>query len=360
MTMRVLMLTPAVDMANRLHTGFVHSWVKALARRVDHVEVVCRSAGVMDLPPNVAVTGLDPAMSIPRPRLLMAFQRTISQRIRSVDVVFAHFIPPYALVAVPSARLHGVPIVHWNATTTIYLEVRLAHLLVDRIVTSTPESYPFSGPKVTVIGQGIDFELFSPAANPPGGGRVVVTAGRVTPSKNLEDQIEAAALLLKRPGFEDVVFKVAGDEPPWIHGHRAALEAAIAERGLSGRFQLLGGLPYADIASFYQSATLMLSTSKTGSLDKVVLEAMGCGLPTLVTGRVYAPLLGEDRDLLLADEDDPHDVAERLAHLLSMDPQERRALGLRLRQRAMGPHSLDRLMDQLVVVFGEEIARRRR
>jgi glycosyltransferase involved in cell wall biosynthesis len=358
--MRVLMLTPTIDLADRLNTGFAHDWVKALSRQVENVDVLCRVAGAMDLPSNVTVAGLDSSLSTSRLKLLLAFHRAISRRIRNVDVVFAHFIPPYAIAAVPSARLHGIPLVHWNANKIVHMQMRLAHLLVNRIVTSTPDSYPFSGPKVTVVGQGVDFELFAPPKDPPDGGRVVITVGRLTPSKNLELQIEAASLLLKKPGFEDVTFRAVGDEPWWTHGYYDELEAYIAKRGLAERFQLLGGKPFAEIAASYQGSTLMLSTSKSGSLDKVVLEAMGCGLPVLATGHVFEPLLGEDRDLLLVKDDDPHELAERLAKVLSMDPVERHALGLRLRQHAMENHSLDRLMTNLVAVFREEINRRRR
>ena len=358
--MRVLMLTPTVDLADRLNTGFAHGWVKALARHVEHVDVLCRVAGLMDLPSNVTVTGLDNELNTSRLKLLLAFHQAIGRRIRDVDVVFAHFIPPYVLAAAPSAKLHGVPLIHWNANKITHMQMRLAHLLANRIVTATPDSYPFSGPKVTVIGHGVDFDLFAPAKRSLETGRIVVTVGRLTPSKNLELQVEAAALLLKKPGFEDVIFKAVGDEPWWTDGYCAKLEAYISKLGLAGRFQLSGGRPYAEMASSYQEATMMVSTSKSGSLDKVVLEAIGCGLPALVTGRVFEPLLGEDRDLLFAKDDDPQDLAKRLAQVLSMDPAERRALGLRLRQLAIENHSLEHLMTNLVAVFHEEINRRRR
>lgn len=359
--MRVLMLTPTVDPLNNLNTGFTHVWVEALGRRVEQLYVVCRTAGAVQFPANICVTGVDNAHRGARLGLLPAFHRAVGRYIGQVDVVFSHLAPRYALAAKPNAMLHGVPLVHWDANgmIDIHWQKWLAHLLVDRIVTATPDSYRFSGNKVAVIGHGVDFQQFIPAEAPWTGGRTIVAVGLLTAAKNFESQIDAAAILLKMPGFDDVTFKVAGDEGWWADSHRAKLEARVAGHKLGNRFQFLGGLPYAGIKSLYQEATLTLSTSKTGSLDKVVLEAMGCGLPAVVTGQVYGPLLAEDRELLLAREDDPHDIARRLAILLGMDPVDRRALGLRLRQRALAAHSLEPMMDRLVEVLSEEIATRK-
>jgi glycosyltransferase involved in cell wall biosynthesis len=360
--MRVLMLTPTVDPSNRLNTGFAHVWVEALGRRVDRLEVICRTAGAIRFPDNITVTGVDNLHSAARFGLLPAFHAAISRSIRRVDLVFSHLAPRYALAAAPNVLRHGIPLVHWDANGKIdsHWQKWTAHLLANRIVTAVPEGYRFSGPKVTVIGHGVDFQRFVPAAKPVAGGRTIIAVGMLSPVKNYEAQIDAAALLLKKPGFEDVTFKVAGDEGWWADVHRSKLEARVAAHGLGGRFLFLGGLPYSGIQSIYQDATLALSTSKSGGLDKVVLEAMGCGLPTLATGRVYGPLLGDDRHLLLANEDDPHDLAERLARLLMMSPAEREALGFRLRQRAMAAHAIEPMMDRLVEVFRSEIDRRKR
>lgn len=360
--MRVLMLTPTVDPLNRLNSGFTHAWVEALGRRVEQLTVVCRTAGARQFPDHVKVIGVDSARRSARLGLLPAFHRATSQCIRQMDLVFTHLAPRYALAAAPSVLRHGIPLVHWDANGNVdsHWQKRLAHLVADRIVTATVESYRFTGPKVSVIGHGVDFGRFTPTNHFPEGSRTIVAVGLLAPVKNFEVQIDAAALLLKRTGFEDVTFKVIGEEGWWANSYRPQLEARAARHGLGNRFQFLGGVPYECMVSAYQDASLTLSTSNTGSLDKAVLEAMGCGLPTLVTGVVYAPLLGADQSLLLARKDDPLDIAERLFRLLTMPAAERQGLGLRLRERAKRAHDIENMMDRLVELFRSEIDRRKR
>lgn len=351
--MRVMMLTRLVD-RDDARVGFTHAWIAALAARVAHLDVICQERGAVDLPANVALISAGKERGAGRVGQLLAFQRAIWPRMRRADVVFGHMIPRYTLVAAPATLVFGVPVVQWYTHGHVDAELRLAHALVRRVVTASPESFRLPSQKTTVLGHGIDFERFAPAeAKSPG--RTVLSVGRLSPVKGLETLIDAAGLLLDRPGFEDVTFRVAGDEPDESSGYRAALEARISARGLGGRFQLAGAIPHSEVIPFYQTGSVMVSLSRTGSLDKAVLEAMGCSLPVLVTGVVYASLLGDDVSRLRAREGDAADVADKLADLLARSPEERAALGLTLRARAVKEHSLEGLMDRLVGVF-EEVA----
>jgi glycosyltransferase involved in cell wall biosynthesis len=85
---------------------------------------------------------------------------------------------------------------------------------------------------------------------------------------------------------------------------------------------------------------------------------MLAGKPTIVTNTDFLPLLSEYAGLLylpggLGDDD----LAERLAKLLSLMPEERAVMGARLRERAMQAHSLDGLMDRLATLMQEAVRR---
>lgn len=344
------MLTRMVDKENP-RVGFTHAWIEALAARVIHLDVVCQERGAADLPANVWLGSAGKECGVGRVRQLMAFQQLIWPRMREADVIFGHMIPRYTLVAAPAAISFRVPMVQWYTHGHVGLELRLAHALVQRVVTASPESFRLLSRKTVVLGHGIDFERFSPAQGGPSGERVVLSVGRLSPVKDLETLIDAAALLFEQPGFNDVRFVVAGEEPQNAAGYQAALEARIAARGLGERFQMVGAVPYSEVVALYRASSVMVSLSRTGSLDKAVLEAMGCGLPTLVTGTAYTSLLGDAESRLRAREGDPADIADKLAELLARPSEERASLGVALRARAMAQHSLDSLMDKLVDVF---------
>ena len=70
----------------------------------------------------------------------------------------------------------------------------------------------------------------------------------------------------------DRKLRIAGEGP-----EREELEAYA--RSLGAQVEFLGGLSQLALRDEYRMATLLIHTSKTGSLDKVVLEALACGLP---------------------------------------------------------------------------------
>lgn len=357
--LNVLMLTRKVDRNDRKYSGFTHDWITALASRVEHLEVICKEVGDTDLPPNVRLTHIPPSMTSSRWKMLVPYQRMLWPRIKDADVVFAHPSPQFALAAVPGARAYGVPVVLWYTSGVVKPVLKMAHALVDRIVTASPESYPLPGNHITVTGHGIDLSYFTPPASVNGGDeRLVLGVGRLTPDKDFSTQIEAAARVVQSPGFDDVRFAVVGEEPDWALGERARLEKLIADLKLEERFQLLGGMPYSRMVELYQSSTVLVSTSRVGAVDKVPLEAIGCGLPVIVTEPAYAPVLDADQSFLLAREGDPEDVAEKLSLVLSMPAEERDELTRRLRRQVEEQHDLGVLMDRIVAVFCEEVDRR--
>ncbi|GAB4479211.1 MAG: hypothetical protein Kow00124_24530 [Anaerolineae bacterium] len=355
--MRVLMLTRQVD-REATFFAFTHGWVAALARRVERLEVICQSAGAVDLPDNVSLHSLGKDAGISKGAQLRALQRLLGQLLRHTDVIFSHMIPRYALLAAPGALRFRVPMVQWYTLGHTNLELRLAHAIVRRVVTASRESFPLPSRKVTPIGHGIDFTRFTPAEG-PAAARQVLAVGSLTPWKGIETLIDAAALLTARPGFEDVTFTWLGGELPaplTPPGYRAAIEARIAERGLAGRFRLAGPVSYPDLPDLYRGAAALAHLSGTGSIDKAPLEALGCGIPLVATDAVYRDVLGDEAGRLMARPADAADVASRLGDLLALAPEERRALALRLRERAVEQHGLEGMMDRLVRVLAEAAA----
>jgi glycosyltransferase involved in cell wall biosynthesis len=353
--MRVLMLTRRIDREDWL-AGFAHGWVAALAAhpRIERVEVICLELGAYDLPGNVRVTSMGKERGAGRLRELLTAQRTIARAIRHVDVIFAHMIPRYALIAAPWAKLFGVPLVLWYTHLGASAELRLAYRLVDRLVTASPESFTLPGRKVTVIGHGIDLSRFFPADDAPAE-RLVLAVGRLSPIKHYEALIAAAARLAVRPGFEDVRVAIAGGVTPQHPDYAASLQALIADLRVGERIELLGPVPYEQMPALYRRAAVTANLCPTGGVDKVVLESMASGVPAVVHNETFLPLLGDDAGVLFCPDLDPDHVADRLAALLALPPQERAALGARLAARVRAGYGLDALIERLVAVF-EELA----
>ncbi len=349
--MRVLMLTRRVDREDWL-AGFVHGWIAALAShpRIQHVEVICLERGAYDLPPNVHVTSMGKERGAGRLREFLTAQRAIGQAIRRSDVIFAHMSPRYALLAAPWAKAFRVPLVLWYTHQHVSAELRLAHALVNRVVTASPESFNLPSHKVIAIGHGIDLSRFYPPAEPPTE-RLILAVGRLSPIKHYEVLIAAAARLALRPGLEDVRFAIAGGTTPQHPDYDRRLQALIADLHLEGRVVLLGSVPHAEMPALYRRAILSVNLCPTGGMDKVVLESLSSGVPTLVHNKAFLPLLGEEAGGLFCPNLNPEDIAERLAALLALPQGEHIALGMRLAARVRAEYGLDGLIERLVGVF---------
>ncbi len=358
--MRLLMLTQKVDRDDWL-LGFTHGWVEALARhpRVERVEVVCLELGAHDLPPNVHIRSMGRERGYGRLRVVVEAQRAVRAAIGQVDVVLAHMVPRYALVAAPCARLRGVPLALWYVHRSVSLPLRLAHALADRVLTASPESFTLPSRKLAVLGHGIDLARFSAAEQPPGE-RLVLAVGRLSPIKHYEALIEAAARLAARPGFEDVRFAIAGGETVENPGYGERLRALARERGVADRVALLGPLPPGEMPALYRRAAVTTNLCPTGGLDKAVIESLASGVPAVVRNRTFLPVLGDDSPALWVEDLDPERVADRLAGALSLPPDARAALGGRLAERARAGYGLDGFIERLVAALEETVEQRAR
>ncbi len=360
--MRVLMLTMKVDQHDWL-LGFIHGWVEQLARhpRIDRLDVICLERGAYDLPDNVRLMSMGKEHGHNRLRELLAFGRGLSSSMGKADVLFGHMIPRYTLIAAPWALAFGVPMVQWYTHRQVHLELRLAHALVDRVVTASPESFTLPSRKVRVIGHGIDMARFRPAplrVSPFDEGRLIVAVGRLSPIKNYPTLIQAAAHLMSRPGFEDVRVIIAGGATAEDPQYGSELQRLVDDLGIEKRVEFLGAVPHEQIPMLYRRAAVTVNLCPTGGVDKAVIESMASGVPVVVWNRTFLSLLGDEADRLWCPELDPDLVADRLAVVLSMPAEQRRALGDRLRERVQAAYDLEGLIDRLVGVFEEVIAAR--
>ena len=114
------------------------------------------------------------------------------------------------------------------------------------------------------MGHGIDVDFFSPDSK-VSRGDWILSVGRLMRSKRHDLAIRFAMQEKKE-------LRIAGEGP-----ERTRLEALASELGVHVRF--LGGVSQSQLRNEYRKAAYLIHTSETGSLDKVVLEALACGLP---------------------------------------------------------------------------------
>jgi glycosyltransferase involved in cell wall biosynthesis len=154
--------------------------------------------------------------------------------------------------------------------------------------------------KIVVSPPGVVVEDFAPArepAAPPGGGHVVLSAGRLVWEKGHQDVMRAIALL-HRQGRTEVRLLVVG-----AGGERGRLERYAAELGLAAAVEFREAVPYDAMPAVYASAScLVLASLPTMHWEEqfgmVLAEAMAAHLPVLAAASGAIPeVVGKSGDL---------------------------------------------------------------
>jgi glycosyltransferase involved in cell wall biosynthesis len=168
----------------------------------------------------------------------------------------------------------------------------------------------------------------------------IVYLGELRHLKGVDVLIDAVAEL-RRDGRRLTV-KLAGDG-----GERAALEAHVAERGLSGDITFCGSLPTRDALAL---GRLVVLPSRAESLPYVVLEAAAAGKPLLATRVGGIPeIFGPMADRLVAPGDA---VALASAMRRALDqPGEMVARASALRNRIAAKFSVDPMVDSILAAY---------
>lgn len=200
-------------------------------------------------------------------------------------------------------------------------------------------SFGFPGEKIVTFPWGIDLERFSPGSG--------------------EDSV--SQLLRERLGWQDkfVVLSLRSWEPVYgvdvlLRGFaRAALESPelrllmmgggsqaslvhqlIQQNNLSDRVYLGGQVSQNDLPQVYRAADLYVSASHSDGSSVSLMEALGCGLPVLISDipSNHEWVVDGDQGWLFADGDDAG-LARILLHALG-EPEKRRQMGKSARSLA--------------------------
>lgn len=351
--MRVLMIVQLIDEHDWLR-GFIVTWVRALAARVERLDVLTLEQHDAILPSNVTVHSMGKERGHHRAREFAVFHRTLSRLTPHVDVIFSHMTPRYTWLAAPHAMLHGKPQVLWYVHRHVSWELRLAHAAASRIVTASEESFNIRSNKVRILGHGVDLTHFN-APVTLNSGCTILSVGRLSPIKNHHLLIEAVAHLRDR-GFTNFEVLIAGGETTESRDYPRQLRSLVRELNLEAQVRFLGAIPHRDMPALYQQATLSVNLCPTGGMDKAVLESMASGIPTMVHNSTFLPLLADERANLWSESLEPSKIADQLMRVLNMPDHERDALSLSLADRVRTHYGLDALMDRLIGVF-REVAR---
>jgi glycosyltransferase involved in cell wall biosynthesis len=192
-------------------------------------------------------------------------------------------------------------------------------------------------------------ELPPPHEPRPRDGTVrLLYVGRLVRTKGLRDAIRALAQLTSTT---PVVLDVVGEG-----FDRAVCEGLVAEFGLGDVVRFQGWQPRENVAEFYRQADVFVFPSYREPGGNVVFEAMGYGLPMLVSDLGGPGTFVDDSCGIRVHPEGPEQYAAALAQALSAlvdDPGLRARLGEAGRRRVAEIAVWERKVEQLEALYDE-------
>ncbi len=209
----------------------------------------------------------------------------------------------------------------------------------------------------------VDVPLFDPAQRQLTRARLGLASdhiligwvGRLDPKKNVQDFIEAAAIVSARQ--DCARFVVVGGPDAFLPEYADELKMLAAERGLANVLQFLGDRK--DIPDLLSSFDIFVWLSRGEGMPHVIAEAGAASLPVIATPDNGALQQIEDgRSGVFVPYNDPVAIAEHL-HYLIASPERRIALGAALRRKVDATYSVAAVIPQWERLFQDVLKERK-
>ena len=336
----LLIITQKVDKNDQL-LGFFIDWVARLAQKFEKVTVLCLEKGKFNLPENVKVVSLGKDRGSSKLKQFFTFYILLFNLRKDYNAVFVHMNPIWVVLGGFCWRMAKKKIFFWYTSGGVTVKLRLAEKFADTIFTASPESFRLPSKKVIVTGHGIDVELFRPTNDqrPTTNDQrlKILSVGRIAPVKNYEVLI-GAAKILKDKGLSFLVTMIGEAPLERDKNYEENLKLKVKSLKLEDNFNFLGKINHQDLVSYYQSHHLFVHLSKTGSLDKTLLEAMACGMNVLSSNDAARSFLPPE---LVFKKNNVVELAEKIENV------HKHKTNGKLREYVLERHNLDRLIDKI-------------
>ncbi len=347
--MRLLVITQKIDEGDDV-LGFFISWVGALAKRVEGVDVICLAKGKHSLPPNVRVFSLGKERGWPKFVQAILFYFHALRAMFRTDGVFVHMAPEYVRALYPLNIFFKKPVVMWYAHIKVSSVAKWAIDRVYYILTPSKESFEYNSDKVVSTGHGINTEIFKPQDLEPEFD--VLAISRISKVKRIETLIEAVKILAERGLYPSV--SIYG-EPARVEDDeylRKLKEMAKDLKNISWR----GSVANKDAPEVYAKHKVFVRMQGGGGFGKTELEAMSMGVPSIVPTEVYVNDLGEFGDELYFKEDDAKDLSSKIEKVLSWNTEKRREYEKLARELVVKKHNVENVAEKIVKLLQSCVA----
>ena len=107
-------------------------------------------------------------------------------------------------------------------------------------------------------------------------------------------------------------------------------------------------MPQNEIFKYYQNCDLFINLSDTGSLDKVVLEAMASSKIVLTSNIAFKDIISSE---FFCESKDVEYLINKIKDIYFMPEEEKKKLRQQLKYEVITNHNLDNLVKKIVKLY---------
>lgn len=354
--MNLLMFNLATD-SEHVTLAFGLRWIEELSKRFTHIDVITMFEGKHNLPKNVTVWSVGREKGFPKWYRFFRFYWLIAciYRIRKPNVAFAHMIPLFSLLFAPVAFITRCPSVMWYAHKATPITLKLAHIAVHKVITSTKEGFRINSNKLTITGQGVDLSKFPYKPRIRSGIIKIITVGRTAPSKNLHLILEALQHW-SPPNNQPWELTIIGGATNKLESQYQVETIALCNRlDLFKQVKFMGRLDPNKIEEHLKQSDIFLSLATNGSLDKSFVESMASGCPVLSSNDSFIAIANRNNLHECIIGNSINEINEGLTSYFNLDPSQQEAIAIKQSKIAINDHGLDELMGKLEDILKSQV-----
>jgi teichuronic acid biosynthesis glycosyltransferase TuaC len=203
--------------------------------------------------------------------------------------------------------------------------------------------------RTSVVYDGVDSELFSPAAESSETGLTVLSSGNLHEIEGHDVLIRATAALVKE--FPGLTLEIIGDGR-----ERSRLQTLVVRLGLDGVVRFLGRQSRIQVAESMKRCALFVLSSRTEQVERVYLEAMSSGKAVIGgRGQGVAEIIRHGINGFLVGPENEEELRLAMGMLLGQ-PHLRRSLGAAARDTILDRFTLEQQAQNLRRIYREVVA----
>lgn len=344
---RLLFITQKIDKDDDI-LGAYHRWIEELSKKVDKINVICLYKGKVELPHSVGVFSLGKERGSGCLIRTVLFYKYIWSLRKNYDAVFVHMNPIYIILGGIFWKLSRKKIFLWYNHPMGNLMAKIGIKLADQVFCTSPYSFSAKFKKTFLMPAGVDTDFFHPMPEIPKNNRQILYLGRISPIKKIEYLIEAAKILDSQ-GLDFKVLVIGSPGSAAVdREYELKLKKAAAGLLSKNMIEFKPAIPNHKTPEVYNSSSIFINLTPTGSLDKTTLEAMACEAVVLVSNKIFIDLFSEETaGRCMFAEGNSSDLSVKIESLLSWPAFQKMELGRQFRDIVTERHSLTRLINQL-------------